>query len=48
MIRRRYAVIFLSFLAGKNASFHQAADIWNRIQPYLWERALIKQDWIQE
>ena len=36
------------FLAGKNASFHQAADIWNRIQPYLWERALIKQDWIQE
>ena len=36
------------FLAGKIASFHQAADIWNRIQPYLWERALIKQDWIQE
>ena len=36
------------FLAGKNATFHQAADIWNRIQPYLWERALIKQDWIQE
>ena len=36
------------YLRGKNASFHQAADIWNRIQPYLWERALIKQDWIQE
>lgn len=34
-----------SFLAGENATFHQAADIWNRIQPYLWERALIKQDW---
>lgn len=33
------------FLGGENASFHQAADIWNRIQPYLWERALIKQDW---
>lgn len=33
------------FLAGENATFHQAADIWNRIQPYLWERALIKQDW---
>ena len=33
------------FLNGKNATFHQAADIWNRIQPYLWERALIKQDW---
>lgn len=32
------------FLAGENVSFHQAADIWNRIQPYLWERALIKQD----
>lgn len=33
-----------SFLAGENATFHQAADIWNRIQPYLWERAVIKQD----
>lgn len=33
------------FLTGENATFHQAADIWNRIQPYLWERALIKQDW---
>lgn len=33
------------FLAGENATFHQAADIWNRIQPYLWERALIRQDW---
>lgn len=32
------------FLAGENATFHQAADIWNRIQPYLWERAMIKQD----
>lgn len=36
------------FLAGENATFHQAADIWNRIQPYLWERALIKQDWKSE
>ena len=36
-----------NFLAGENATFHQAADIWNRIQPYLWERALIKQDWKQ-
>lgn len=33
------------FLAGENATFHQAADIWNRIQPYLWEKALIKQEW---
>ena len=33
------------FLNGENATFHQAADIWNRIQPYLWERALIRQDW---
>ena len=23
------------FLNGENATFHQAADIWNRIQPYL-------------
>ena len=36
-----------NFLAGENATFHQAADIWNRIQPYLWERALVKQDWKQ-
>lgn len=33
------------FLAGENVTFHQAADIWNRIQPYLWERAMITQDW---
>lgn len=32
------------FLQNKNATFHQAADIWNRIQPYLWERAMIRQE----
>lgn len=34
------------FLAGENSTLHHATDIWNRIQPYLWERALIKQDWM--
>ena len=34
-----------AFLAGENATFHQAADIWNRIQPYLWEKAVIAQEW---
>lgn len=29
-----------NFLEDKNATFHQAADIWNRIQPYLWKRAM--------
>lgn len=32
------------FLAAEGGTFSQAADIWNRIQPYLWERAMIKQD----
>lgn len=32
------------FLNGGDGSLHEAADIWNRIQPYLWERAMIKQD----
>lgn len=32
------------FLDGENGTFHEAADIWNRIQPYLWEKALIKHD----
>ena len=32
------------FLSGGDGTLHEAADIWNRIQPYLWERAMIKQD----
>lgn len=32
------------FFKKPDATFHEAADIWNRIQPYLWERAMIKQE----
>lgn len=32
------------FLSSEGGTFHEAADIWNRIQPYLWEKALVKHD----
>lgn len=32
------------FFKKPDATFHEAADIWNRIQPYLWERAMVKQE----
>lgn len=32
------------FLTGENATFHAASEIWNRVQPYLWERAMITQN----
>lgn len=32
------------FLSSEGGTFSEAADIWNRIQPYLWEKALIKHD----
>lgn len=35
------------FLNGGDGTLHAAADIWNRIQPYLWERAMIKQEFVR-
>lgn len=32
-------------IRGEKTQFSDATDVWNQIQPYLWEQAFVKQNW---
>ena len=32
-------------IRGEKNQFSDATDVWNQIQPYLWEQAFVKQNW---
>ena len=32
-------------IRGEKSQFSDATDVWNQIQPYLWEQAFVKQNW---